>query len=134
MKNKYFGMAMLITILALGFILSNCKDEIDDELKVLITLNPISSFPSEYYDECIPATTARLGDTLYAKYKLPSSFIVGGPTIFYQWYKNETGISGATSSSYKPIEIGSYTIAIHYWKNNSLGTVDATSKAVTVTE
>jgi hypothetical protein len=53
----------------------------------------------------------------------------GTETVTYQWYKDNTAISGATSARYTPTAAGSYTVTV-----NASGYTSKTSAAVTVTE
>ena len=52
----------------------------------------------------------------------------GSETVSFQWYKDGTAISGATSDKYTPTEAGSYTVTV-----STAGYTSKTSAAVTVT-
>jgi hypothetical protein len=52
----------------------------------------------------------------------------GTETVTYQWYKDNTAISGAISARYTPTTAGSYTVTV-----NASGYTSKTSAAVTVT-
>jgi hypothetical protein len=73
-------------------------------------------------------TTATTNTLLYAEYTM----VAGDPpsgSITYQWKKDDTDISGATSANYRPTEAGSYTVTI-----SAAGYNSKTSAAVAVSE
>jgi len=67
-----------------------------------------------------PNTVVAPGMTLTAVYS-------GAEPVSYQWNRNETAISGATSGTYTPLQTGSYTVTVSAVGYNSL-----TSAPVTV--
>jgi len=127
MVNKRFLLGILVMVF--GLVLAGCKDDADDGLKVLISLDPMDRNRS--YEDCTPATTATVGQTLYAIYKMPSNYIIGS-VDYYDWYRNGEEISDADSYWYETTEAGSYTVTVGKFKPNSLERIEATSKAVIV--
>lgn len=74
-----------------------------------------------------PKITTDIASASYDKISEAATLVVvasvdaSDPDLHYQWYKDGAAISGATSSSYKPIEFGSYYVDI--W--NVVGTEES---------
>ena len=60
--------------------------------------------------------------------ELTASYTGGNETVSYQWNKDGTAISGATSAKYTPTVVGNYTVTV-----SAAGYNSKTSAAVTVT-
>lgn len=92
-------------------------------LKVTQIYTPVlsSSYPKD--------ATAEVGASFTSKVSISTA---GSPSTYtYQWYKNGTAVSGATSSSYSFTPSGVGAITLYCKVTNSAGTV--TSRTATIT-
>ena len=114
LKNavRFWGIIVLAAVI--GFTFTACGD-VEDGLTVGGGLSTLSGNVT-----ITPDGTVTVNTELTAAYS-------GTETVIYQWYKDNTAISGATSVRYTPATAGSYTVTVSRAGFNS-----KTSAAVTV--
>ena len=102
-----------------------CPDVIKGIYEVPVTVYVISSVVAPSIETDLPST-ANVGDTLTVVAKVTSG------DINYQWYKDDCEILGATTTSYKIAEKGSYYVKVSNVLDSSKFVYSATTIATTL--